>query len=463
MNQRRLSVAVLIGDLAWSLLAMGAALVLRYGTQWSRADLTSAANLLPFLEATWVIWAFFSALLPLDGFRGGWRLSAVISQLLLSVSSLMLILLSCGYLVRSYVSRLALAQFGLLLFAGFVLIRITFYLLLSTRSKNGLARRVVIVGRGRLVRELARKIQRHPEILCRVVGFLSQDDGTSDSTTTLTGAGAAGSSSALRTVDILCERRVDELILALEDGVSPDLLTMVRLCRDRDIRVSVVPQLYELYLSRSHLIDLDGLPVLQLAKPGLSGVALLWKRGFDLFLGTLLSVVAVPILVPLAVVLRYGRGKAFRWEKRCGLGRKPFAMLRLNVERTGSTSSKFEQILRDLSLSELPQLWNVLRGDMSLVGPRPESPQRVYRYSEWQQQRLSVKPGMTGLAQVQGLREQHSSEDKTRFDLQYLLNCSLWTDLSLLLQTLWTLAMRSAPPESFVADMEVTGNTGRTS
>lgn len=122
-------------------------------------------------------------------------------------------------------------------------------------------------------------------------------------------------------------------------------------------------------------------------------------------------------------------------------------MLRLNVDRRARDASRFERTLGVLSLTELPQLWNVLRGDMSLVGPRPESRDRVCRYSEWQQQRLTVKPGMSGLAQVQGLREQHSSEEKTRFDLQYLLNLSLWTDLSLLLQTIGTLATRSAERE----------------
>jgi lipopolysaccharide/colanic/teichoic acid biosynthesis glycosyltransferase len=99
-------------------------------------------------------------------------------------------------------------------------------------------------------------------------------------------------------------------------------------------------------------------------------------------------------------------------------------------------------MLEKLSLTELPQLWNTVRGEMSLVGPRPESPQRVQRYSEWQRQRLTVKPGITGLAQVHGLREQHSSEEKARFDLQYLLNPSPLSDISLLLQTIWTLAIR---------------------
>jgi lipopolysaccharide/colanic/teichoic acid biosynthesis glycosyltransferase len=454
MNQRNLSAGILISDLVWSTLAMAAALLLRYGTEWGHAEVRSATALLPFLAATWGIWTLFSLLLPLDGFRGGWRLSAVFSQLLLSVGGLMLILLSGGYLFRRYVSRLALIHFGLLLLAGFVLIRVAAYLLLKTRSRNGSASRVVIVGRGPLARELARKIERHPEMRCKVVGFLAPDDGASDAGSSETTVGSAISTGALGAVDLLCELGVDELIFALQECASPDLLNLTAVCRDRGIRVSLVPQLYQLYLSRSRLMDLDGLPVLQLGKAGDAGPALLWKRGLDFALGTLFAVAAIPLLLPLAAALHYGKGKAFRWEKRCGFQGASFSMLRLNVDRRGGNPSRFARILGALSLTELPQLWNVLRGDMSLVGPRPESPDRVCRYSEWQRQRLTVKPGMTGLAQVQGLREQHSSEEKTRFDLQYLLNVSLWSDLSLLLQTISTLAMRSVRWENSKADME---------
>jgi lipopolysaccharide/colanic/teichoic acid biosynthesis glycosyltransferase len=99
-------------------------------------------------------------------------------------------------------------------------------------------------------------------------------------------------------------------------------------------------------------------------------------------------------------------------------------------------------MLDRLSITELPQLWNVMLGQMSLVGPRPESPARSGLYSEWQQRRLRVKPGMTGLAQVHGLREGSSSEQKTRFDLQYVMDPHLLWDVSLLLQTLGTLIMR---------------------
>jgi lipopolysaccharide/colanic/teichoic acid biosynthesis glycosyltransferase len=117
-------------------------------------------------------------------------------------------------------------------------------------------------------------------------------------------------------------------------------------------------------------------------------------------------------------------------------------MHRLNSDRDCKSLSANEMFLQKLSITELPQLWNVLRGDMSLVGPRPESPERAKHYSDWQRQRLNVKPGITGLAQVHGLRQQHSSEEKARFDLQYMLHPSAFMDVALLLQTIWTLFVR---------------------
>jgi lipopolysaccharide/colanic/teichoic acid biosynthesis glycosyltransferase len=440
MNKTKLSSGILISDLLWSILAMAGAFVLRYGFESAEATLRSPSAL-PFLAATWVIWVFLFRLLSLDGFQGGWRFSAVLSQLLLSVCGLMLILLACGYLFRMAVFRPAVIHLGFLLLAGFVLIRVTACWLLRTRSKNG-GSRIVIVGRGPLVAELVRKTERHPEMLYNVVGVMEPDDGSFDSISALAAASPPVTAGALGMVELLAERRIHELILVLQECASPDLLNLTALCHDRGIKVSLVPQLYELYLSRSHLIDLGGLPVLQLARSGPTVSARVSKRILDLFLGSVLFVAAVPVLLPLAAALRHVKGRAFRWEKRCGFQEKPFHMLRLNVGRAASNPSRFERLLLALSVTDLPQLWNVLRGEMSLVGPRPESPERVCRYSEWQRQRLAVKPGMTGLAQVEGLREQHLSEEKARFDLQYLQNVSLWTDLSLLLQTIWTLVMR---------------------
>jgi lipopolysaccharide/colanic/teichoic acid biosynthesis glycosyltransferase len=125
------------------------------------------------------------------------------------------------------------------------------------------------------------------------------------------------------------------------------------------------------------------------------------------------------------------------------------------VDRPVRSNWRLELALEYLSITELPQLWNVLRGQMTLVGPRPDPVGALSRYSEWQQRRLKVKPGMTGLAQVHGLREFSSAEQKTRFDLQYVVDPYLLRDISLLLQTVWTLLRRVFHPRARVGTFNV--------
>jgi lipopolysaccharide/colanic/teichoic acid biosynthesis glycosyltransferase len=151
---------------------------------------------------------------------------------------------------------------------------------------------------------------------------------------------------------------------------------------------------------------------------------------------------AGPAVLTVASWFKIRKGKGFRSETRCGQFGKTFKMYRLNSDRHALGLSFAELLMQQSSFSELPQLLNVLRGEMSLVGPRPEGPEKVRHYSDWHRQRLSVKPGITGLAQVHGLRDQNSSEDKTRYDLQYILHRSVFLDISLLLQTVWTLVFR---------------------
>jgi lipopolysaccharide/colanic/teichoic acid biosynthesis glycosyltransferase len=118
-------------------------------------------------------------------------------------------------------------------------------------------------------------------------------------------------------------------------------------------------------------------------------------------------------------------------------------MHRLGIHREDPSLDGVERLLAVSSITELPQLVNVLKGEMSLVGPRPESPERVKCYSEWQKQRLNVKPGVTGLAQVHGLRERDSSDAKAYYDLEYILHWSAGGDVSLIVQTAWTLLLRT--------------------
>jgi len=418
---------------------MGFAYLCRYGWTWHGPDEGSALTFFPFLLLTIGFWSLLSSRLSLDGFRGGWYSPAIVSELFLAVSGLMGMLLTVAYLRREYVSRLVLGYFGIAVFLGFVAIRFAFRLYFRSLHQSGVVRRVVIVGNGALARELATKVERHPEMLRQVVGFLCPAEAAAES-------GLSGSNSisarTVRVVDLLRPQNVDEIIVALPKPGHPEIVDLAARCRNHGIAVSVVPHPYELYLSRTQLIDLDGLPLLQLNDTNTAINSPGWQRFMDLTLGSVLFLLAVPIVLIAAALLKGKKERAFCRELRCGKSGKPFWMYRLNSERYVNELPFYELILQHLSVTELPQLWNVLCGDMSLVGPRPEPPEKVKHYSDWQRQRLNVKPGITGLAQVHGLRDQHSSEDKTRFDLQYILNRSAFTYISLLLQTFWTIAVR---------------------
>jgi len=458
MKTRKLNTWILAADLLWAAVAILGAGALRYGVH----NLVWTPGLWLFLLATWLVWVLLSSRMELDGFRGGWRLPAVMSHVFLAVLCEMGVLLALAYLARHYVSRLALLYFGGLLFVGFGAIRCTALLFLRARRRAGDVWRVVVLGTGRVARELANRIERHPEMLCCVVGLLLPDEGALEDLEL--GPDSAQNSVQLSTfgiIDLLRARQVDELIVALPQPELPEIRNVAASCHESGISVSVVPQPYELYLTKPRLLDIDGLPVLQFRRASPSQLFAHSKRALDITLGTVLGIVSIPALFSAACALRLMKGLAFRWENRCGQFGEQFRMLRLNVDRHVVHSSRFEHLLELLSVTELPQLWNVVKGEMSLVGPRPESPAQVRRYSDWHQQRLRVKPGMTGLAQVHGLREQNSSEQKARFDLQYLMNPSLLADISLLLQTLWTLAMRLSRYSTLIASSTVPMNQPR--
>ena len=447
MNTRKLEVWILLGDLFWVACAFLMSAVLRFGFTWTTEARRSIHALSPFAIATAVIWIGLSFLMQMDGFRGGWKFSTVVSHVLFGTCCTTAVLLTLGYLVRSYVSRLALAYFLLLLFGGCLGIRVAARTILRWWHEGGKVWRVVILGGGRVAQEVATKIEQHPEMLCQVVGLLFPDEPVEEIIlpTAANRFGTLPPASHVSTLDIthlLRQSQVDEVIVAMSHAPTPEIRTLLSRIRDMGIATTLVPQSYELYASRPNLIRLDGLPLVQLRDPSLSRRYVVMKRLLDLMIALLLTVPAALVLLPSAVILLLKKRYPLRVENRCGQFGIPFGMLRLNVDRPLRSNSRFEKFLEHLSITELPQLWNVLRGQMSLVGPRPDPITSLSRYSEWQQRRLKVKPGMTGLAQVHGLREFSSAEQKTRFDLQYVVDPYLLRDVSLLLQTVWTLWVR---------------------
>lgn len=433
---------IMVADLTWAVMAMVLAYSLRYEGQWHSPVRLPAPDFLPFLAFTVVFWIALSSWVHLDGFRGGWRFSAILSQLFPAVLSLMLLLFTGCYLTRWYTSRFVLGVFAIVFFVGLLGIRLIFRGSIESRYRSGAVRKAVIVGSGPIANEIARKIESHPEMLWEVSGFLCPAE-NAHSVSIVEHSTAAINVRSVGIAELLRSHAIDDLIVSLPQSEHPQICDLIARCRREGIGISVVPQPYELYLSRPRLLDLDGLPLLKFG--GLSEIKKnpVWKRVFDLVLAGFLLLISGPAILSVAAWFKIRKGRVFCSEIRCGQSGKTFKMYRFNSDRHAVRLPFHEFLMQQSSFTELPQLVNVMRGDMSLVGPRPEGPEKERHYSDWHRQRLSVKPGITGLAQVHGLRDQNSSEDKTRYDLQYILHRSLFLDISLLLQTISTLGLRS--------------------
>lgn len=440
-SHRKVRAWILLSDLAWLACSIVLGWLLRYGSMWHEAPRSTIQAFMLTLLASSLVWSVLCSSLDVTGSRVGWRTPAIISHLTLTVGILMLTLLAAAYLSRIYFSRLALSYFATATLCGFVSIRLAARTILHASNHYGAARKIVIVGNGPVARETASRFSRHPELCCKVVGFLAPED-ASLGLVSPQSLHKAHQIPMCGVIESLRGRDVDELVFAAPRNADQRISELMDECVKQGFAVSVVPQPYELYLSTPELMDLDGIPILRLRNSLTEVKARSWKRAMDLAVGTPLLILAFPVILASGWVLKIKKGQAFCREERYGWHGRRFWIYRLNSPRRGERLPRYERILQHFSITELPQLWNVVRGEMSLVGPRPEGIDRVRHYTDWHRQRLNVKPGMTGLAQVHGLRDQHALEDKTRYDLQYILHRSIFLDFSLLLQTLWTLAGR---------------------
>jgi lipopolysaccharide/colanic/teichoic acid biosynthesis glycosyltransferase len=458
----RLRYLILIADLAWvsGACVLAELLVIRV------MDPTPVSTEPPYFYPVSIgmalaIWAALYFNKDLDGFRRGWHFPTIFSQVIVATFYLLGAMVVFGFLMKFDYSRIALLFLGVLLPMGLIINRCVARWLVRSRSRTGAIRRVVILGSGRVARELANKIRKHPEMMIEVVGFLYPHE-VASSAEAFIAAGQMSSVRTLNALELLRQKKVHELILAEPLPPGPESEKLIANCHLAGMQVHLVPQWYELYLSRARLTEIDDVPLISIESRALPFITLQLKRAIDVVNGGFLLLATAPVLGFVCAVLTWKKGAAIKREMRCGQGGSQFLMYRFNIDRWSSDLVGFEKLLAKFSLTELPQLWNVVRGDMSLVGPRPESPERVKHYSLWQRQRLSVKPGLTGLAQVCGLREHHSSEEKAHFDLKYIYHCSLFYDFSIFLQTAWTLLFRlfERDPGDASADSKFTARSG---
>jgi exopolysaccharide biosynthesis polyprenyl glycosylphosphotransferase len=380
----------------------------------------------------------------------------VVSHLATACLLLFILLLAGSYLAKTYYSRLLLVFLaGSLVSLLFLTRRLHLGLLRALRKRGLGLRRVVIVGQSELARELASRIRSRRELNYEFAGFLFPTTSRSEVRFPRAMAGPSEDVAAE-----LALRKVHELLFAIPVRRDSETLEFIAACQKRGITVKLVPEYYQLHTNQIQSFSIDGIPVLELKEISLDPPYQLLKSVLDYSLGIPLALVALPFMLAIGIALLAVRqGKVITRDGRIGLRGRPFVLYQFNVmpvaplgpgeEKTWG--ARFCDFILRYSFSELPQLWNVLKGDMSLVGPRPERWERVRYYSAWHKRRLQLKPGITGLAQVNGLRGSDSSDKKTKYDLEYAANFSPFLDIALMLATLATLlrrrkARRSPPP-----------------
>jgi Undecaprenyl-phosphate glucose phosphotransferase len=322
---------------------------------------------------------------------------------------------------------------------------------LERRWRAGIGlKRILIAGSGDLGRLVADKILEHRELGYQIVGFV--DDRAPGDHLGYRGLPLLGTIDDA--AEIIARESVDHLYVALPPEQHVRMLELLDSTSREMVDVKVVPDLLQVIALRARLEDLDGVPVININDVPLQGFNSVLKRAIDVGISSVsLAILAVPFAAIAALVKLTSRGPAFYRQERMGLDGRPFTIVKFRSmydraeERTGPVwavpddprVTPFGRFLRRSNLDELPQLWNVLRGDMSIVGPRPERPHFVEQFKHRIPQymlRHKVKSGLTGWAQVNGWRGNTPLEKRIEYDLYYIENWSVRLDLKIMWLTL---------------------------
>jgi Undecaprenyl-phosphate glucose phosphotransferase len=395
-----------------------------------------------------------TALLVLRTFRlyRSARTSRLGVELLAIVQAMVVVAAMAGvgsFYAKGELSRTAIAMFlvlATLLLGGTRVVARLVLRELRRRGRN--LRHILIVGTGEPARMLLKKIRRHADFGLNVHGLVAAD--AADVGRTLYDVPVRGRIGDLPR--LLAEIQPEIVYVALERREWEAEAEALALLGDSTVAVRLVPDLTQAFRLNPSVEDFDGMPVVLVTESpdqGWNGVV---KRAFDIACSAFGLLLLSPLMAVLAILVKLDSpGPVFYAQERVGLNGRRFRMfkfrsMRVDSERGGPgwtvkddpRRTRIGSTLRRLSLDELPQLWNVLMGDMSLVGPRPEQPQFVQEFRgsiPRYMLRHHVKAGMTGWAQVNGLRGDTPLEDRIRYDLYYLQNWSLWFDVRILFLT----------------------------
>jgi exopolysaccharide biosynthesis polyprenyl glycosylphosphotransferase len=435
----------LAGDLAIAALCLYGAFLLR-----TRVALPGTEGLLPSAKVRYTFvnilivlcaQAFFLSLFGL--YRARERFREPLARLLVPALFFELFALSAVYFL-AFAQTYLFPRSVLVVYILLDAVALGFWRMLLDRLFPQPRRRAVIVGTGKAAALIADTIRRHPWTGVEVAGLVGAAAGTRADLPVL------GPLESL--IEIAEREKIDEVIVTPEESSWKDRISE-SVPRDWRADLLVWPSPFETMIGRLRFRIVGDLPLLEARMRPLEGVRAALKRAFDVIVSAALLVVSLPILlVGAAIVAISSHGGVFYRQERVGKDGRPFELWKLRTMRegaegeTGAVLSSPGDVrvtpagrwLRSLRVDEIPQLWNVLIGDMSLVGPRPERPEFTRPFEEsvsGYTLRLSARPGLTGLAQVSG-DYATEPEIKLRYDLAYLNNWSLGLDLSILLRTI---------------------------
>lgn len=413
------------------------------------------ANLFLVIFPAWSIIFYLVGLYRFWRGQGFWKESWGIFKAIF-ISSLILgfavFALKYQFISRIFLFLFALFDFIFIIAARFIIRKI----ILFFNRKIERFRVILIVGTEERAISLAQNIENHKDLGLRILGFLSTGDPSPPKE--LNGHPILGLVEELP--ELLEKEVIDEVIFAISLEELQKMGNLFLLCEERGITARLAINFFPHVIAKTHLEELDGLPLLTFSTTPQNELLLFLRRILD-FVGSLvLLIILSPLFLLITLLIRFDSpGPAIYQQVRCGLNGRRFVFYKFRSMVQGAEAKKDDlaafnvmsgpvfkmkkdprvtrvgRFLRKTSLDELPQLINVLRGDMSFVGPRPPIPEEVEKYEGWQRRRLSMKPGITGLWQVSG-RNQINFNQWMKLDLEYIDNWSLWLDFKILLKTI---------------------------
>ncbi|GAB4440097.1 MAG: sugar transferase [Anaerolineae bacterium] len=449
------SLVLLVGDMGTVLLALLLSSWLRPLLEIGKPLLATDAMLpWPVYGVALFIWGVGFILLDVYHLQKNLRALDEIQRLISAHAATTLAFAGALYFSFRDVSRLQVLYFALISLFFLLTYRLTFRLFLRFFGQNRYgARRVLIVGAGRAGHQVGQMVIQNSWTGLKLVGFM--DDNPQADT-----LGYPHLGSLDHCIEVAQTQRVNEIIFTLPRYAHDKLANLVAALDTLKVNVRVMPNFMDLVFLRSEVEDLGGMPLVTLREPALDPLQRLIKRTFDLLVGGIGLILALPIMGIIALLIKFDSpGPIIFKQQRAGENGRPFNMYKFRTmvhdaetrhnELIRQTDlglpihkfyddprvTRFGRFLRRTSLDELPQLVNVLKGEMSLVGPRPELPWLVDRYKPWQRKRFEVPQGLTGWWQVNG-RADKLMHLHTEEDLYYIKHYSLWLDIQILWRTL---------------------------